>query len=175
MNQNEIETKRGKQILKRGVGLLVVLMFVAGGGIWIVKGPFIHRQASNTSHVDQPTIAQITDAEISPPPQPEAPIEAETARPEISTTEVPAVEPEIKPEAAHQALVLTETELPVLVVTTEPFTLLNNTGKETSIPIGTKIAITNRSKGGTLTTKIGGSLFVGNESRLLGKIKSLNQ
>ena len=67
---------------------------------------------------------------------------------------------------------LEKMELPLSVVTIEPFSLLNKIAKETPILTGTVIKITNRSKTGTLTAEINGELFVGNEDRLLGKIKS---
>jgi len=62
-------------------------------------------------------------------------------------------------------------QYPVIVVASESFDLLNNEGKETPIAAGTPIKLVKRSELGTLTMEIGGKLFVGNESRLLGKIR----
>ncbi|MEI6654158.1 MAG: hypothetical protein WCP45_05265 [Verrucomicrobiota bacterium] len=61
--------------------------------------------------------------------------------------------------------------LPLSVISTDEFTLLNEAGKETDIPIGTIIKISERGAKGSLTTEIKGKLFVGNELRLLGKVK----
>jgi hypothetical protein len=48
---------------------------------------------------------------------------------------------------------------------------MDKSGKETVIPIGTKITIINRRPQGTLEIHIDGSLYVGNESRILGKYR----
>ena len=61
--------------------------------------------------------------------------------------------------------------LPATVVATEQISMLNGAGKETVVPIGSVIQITKRSDKGTLTLQINGALFVGHESRLLGKTK----
>lgn len=61
--------------------------------------------------------------------------------------------------------------LPATVVVTEQVSLLNGAGQETVVPSGSVIQITKRSDKGTLTLQINGALFVGHESRLLGKTK----
>lgn len=61
--------------------------------------------------------------------------------------------------------------LPATRVTTDEISLLNEAGKETVIPSGSVIEITRRGDKGTLTMTINGALFVGHESRLLGKTK----
>ncbi len=60
--------------------------------------------------------------------------------------------------------------LPVTLVSTEAFSLLNIEGKETIIPAGTVIKVLKRGKKGSLTTEIKKGVFVGNESRLAGKV-----
>lgn len=61
--------------------------------------------------------------------------------------------------------------LPCTVIVIEKFSLLNAASKETEIPTGWTIKILSRKKLGTLETEINGRLFVGNESRLAGKVK----
>lgn len=61
--------------------------------------------------------------------------------------------------------------LPATLITTLEVTLLNAAGKEVPIQAGTGIRITERSAGGTLSMTINGATFVGNESRLAGKVK----
>jgi len=61
--------------------------------------------------------------------------------------------------------------LPVTVITTEAFDLLNQEGKETAIPVGSIVSVEKRGEKGALTTHIKGALFVGSELRLSGKVK----
>ena len=49
--------------------------------------------------------------------------------------------------------------------------MFNKVGKETTIPIGAIITIEERKNLGSLTMKIAGEVFVGNESRLLHKVR----
>jgi hypothetical protein len=62
--------------------------------------------------------------------------------------------------------------LPKTVIVTESFNLLNEVGKETKIPVGAIIKIEKRGDKGSLTCQIDGTLFVGNEYRLFGKVKA---
>ncbi len=66
---------------------------------------------------------------------------------------------------------LEDVPLPTAVTVIEPITLLNATGKETAIPLDTVIMVEKRSSSGTLTMQINGALHVGNESRILQKVK----
>lgn len=61
--------------------------------------------------------------------------------------------------------------IPVEVTNVDALTLLDSTGKESSIPSGTVIKIEKRSQIGTLTMRINDVLYVGNEARLLNKVK----
>lgn len=61
--------------------------------------------------------------------------------------------------------------LPLILITTDVFSLLDKSGKETVIPIGTKITIVKRRPQGTLEIYIDADLYVGNESRILGKYR----
>ena len=74
-------------------------------------------------------------------------------------------------EAVEKTLDLAVIQYPAIVVTTEKFELLNKEGKETPISVGTTINIVKRSDLGTLKMEVGGELFVGNESRLIGKVE----
>jgi len=78
----------------------------------------------------------------------------------------PQTRKDLADSASFESLIL-----PATVVATDEISLLNNTGKETLIPSGSVIQITKRGDKGTLTMQINGSLFVGHESRLLGKFK----
>lgn len=62
-------------------------------------------------------------------------------------------------------------QFPLYVAVTNEARLLNNEGKEIVIPKGSMLKIDSRSAKGTLTLTFEGKLFVGNESRLLGKVK----
>jgi hypothetical protein len=64
-----------------------------------------------------------------------------------------------------------EYPLPFTLVSTEAINLLNAAGKEISIPTGSIINVEKRTQSGTLTTKVNGVMFVGHESRLIGKSK----
>lgn len=66
---------------------------------------------------------------------------------------------------------LESVSLPCTVIVTEEFSLMNSAGKETSIPVGTSIRVLSRKKLGSLETQIKGATYVGNESRLAGKVK----
>ena len=93
-----------------------------------------------------------------------------TTEPESdSTPDIPSEEPTI-PEV-RDIESLEGITLPVTLDVTVPFSLLNAAGKETSIPADTSILIVKRSPSGTLTMKIGGKLFVGNETRLSKKVR----
>lgn len=61
--------------------------------------------------------------------------------------------------------------LPVVLEVIAPFKLMDAAGKETLIPVDTSVLVEKRSPGGTLTMKIGGKTFVGNESRLAKMVR----
>lgn len=61
--------------------------------------------------------------------------------------------------------------LPVVVTSTERFELLNAVGTETAIPVGCAIQIEKRGAKGALTLRIKGGVYVGNELRILGKVR----
>ena len=88
---------------------------------------------------------------------------------------VPPVEPPMPPAPkstvpnSHLLTSFGNVPLPATVTVIEPINLLNATGKETSFPPNTVIMIEKRSDSGTLTMKINGALFVGNEARLSKK------
>lgn len=61
--------------------------------------------------------------------------------------------------------------LPITLVSTEEFALLDKAGKPVTIPAGSIIIVESRDPVGTLITRINGDAFVGNENRLSGKAK----
>lgn len=65
-----------------------------------------------------------------------------------------------------------EIKLPAKFVIVAPVSLRDETGKESQFSPDTQIQIENRSEKGILTLRINGALFVGDESRVLGKVKS---
>lgn len=71
----------------------------------------------------------------------------------------------------NKVLTFENASLPLILITTGEFSLLDKSGKETVIPIGTKITIVNRRPQGTLEIYIDADLYVGNESRILGKYR----
>jgi hypothetical protein len=101
-------------------------------------------------------------------PKPEVPKREGTRKePRSEVSPVPAP----VPEAPEMPLDLASVQYPAVVVATGPFVLLNSEGKETPIAAGTLIRVAKRSELGTLTMEINGALFVGNESRLVGKVR----
>jgi hypothetical protein len=62
-------------------------------------------------------------------------------------------------------------DLPVDLLVLTEVQLLNPAGQETAIPADTKITVLTRKAGGTLTLRVGEENFVGNESRLKGKVR----
>jgi len=99
-----------------------------------------------------------------------------------NTVEIPAespVEPAKKTdlksptiEVAHQKLETLEgMTLPMTMITTNEVVLRDKTGKEVAVPTGSNIKVFTRSERGTLSMEINGAVFVGNESRILGKMK----
>lgn len=71
----------------------------------------------------------------------------------------------------HPITTLENVALPITLVSVAEFPLLDNTGKQTTISVGSIVSVESRSPSGTLTTRINGSVFVGNEERLAGKVK----
>jgi hypothetical protein len=62
-------------------------------------------------------------------------------------------------------------DFPLHLIVTEEVNLLNKVGKEVAIKKGAVIRIDKRSDSGTLTLSLNGELFVGNETRLIGKVE----
>lgn len=83
-----------------------------------------------------------------------------------STPGTPSETPEVQDIESLEGITL-----PVTLEVTVPLSLMNLAGKETSIPADTSVLVEKRSPSGTLTMKIGGKLFVGNEIRLARKVR----
>jgi len=117
------------------------------------------------------TTPPITPIEAEPtqpavPSQPTIPKPKEPDQPVAPTQpEEPAI-PEVR-----DLITLEGIALPVTLEVIAPFNLMDATGKETSIPVDTSVLVEKRSPSGTLTMKIGGNLYVGNESRLAKKVR----
>lgn len=75
------------------------------------------------------------------------------------------------PRPREVQLSLEGVTLPATLTVMKEFNLLNATGQETPIPVNALIKVTQRSGTGTLSMEINGAFFVGNESRLSGKVK----
>ena len=63
----------------------------------------------------------------------------------------------------------------LLVLTPIQIEILNPAGQETTIPADAEIEVLTRSELGTLKLRVGRITFVGNESRLRGKVKVLDK
>ena len=105
-----------------------------------------------------------TPHELNANPPPAPPSQTETA-----PLPMPAPQTSTEPATAVPAT-LEFVVLPVTLVSTEAFSLLDIEGKETVIPAGSVIKVLKRGKMGSLTTEINKGTFVGNESRLAGKV-----
>jgi len=162
------EISSGGANVKRNKGCgclaLIILTLVVAGSIKLLYDRHSEGGAQTGSKPQEaPTGLPEPDKGTPPKPQPEA-----TASPDHKS----APQPE-QPTIAKAELVTTlnGVRLPVIVVTTEQFDLLNELGKETPIPAGSIIKIEKRGEKGSLTMKIKGALFVGNELRLFGKVR----
>lgn len=119
----------------------------------------------------KPEISDALDATVPKTEVAGSDVSNQSVERETSPQDRPDLVSEQTPEPVDEALDLASIQYPALVVTTQDFALLNKEGKETPIEIGTTIKIVERSELGTLKMEIGGELFVGNESRIIGKIK----
>lgn len=103
-------------------------------------------------------------------PQPEI-------QPQVNQTFEPLTTGPQTPESQPEPQILKSLEgvpLPCTLIVTEQTSLLNIAGKETAIPVGTTIKVLTRKSLGSLGAEIKGAQFVGNESRLAGKVKLSN-
>ena len=72
-------------------------------------------------------------------------------------------------------LTLEGLEMPADLLVLTPVQLLNPAGQETTIPADAEIKVLTRSELGTLKLRAGRKTFVGNESRLKGKVRILDK
>jgi hypothetical protein len=166
------KTKEARELAKSGksttrkspLGLFTIATVFLGLALWGPNLPKLWNQWMNPE-----TPIQSTSGKPNPPSPPRTgnvPKEIENA------PDTPAL-----PDAADTApspplATLANLPLPATLTVIDPVSLLNATGKEVTFPVDTLITVENRSAAGTLTMKIEGELFVGNESRLAGKVKS---
>lgn len=137
---------KGKKAKQHKSGCTVLLVLVLLGLVWAFN-PF-----SSSSQTPKPT-----QPETSQPPQ----VKSEAS--DDPKQDVITQEPQ-------PITTLENTALPITLVSTEEITLLDKTGKLTIIPTGAIITVESRGSIGTLTTRINGALFVGNEERFSGKV-----
>ena len=149
-NRRPPPTAKAKRA-KRGRGPVVVcgLVLIV---LWVFN-PFRPSLQSSKTQKDETLRPQVKSEATSPPKQDEQDKQDET-------TEKPLL-----------IATLENVALPIKLVSTEEFLLLNKAGKQTTISTGSIITVENRGASGTLTTRINGETFVGNEQRLAGKAK----
>jgi hypothetical protein len=84
-----------------------------------------------------------------------------------------AVKPQPVSHPAEPSFLLDGQTLPVSLLATHEFSLLNAAGKETPVLLNTEIKVTQRSATGILTMEINNASFVGSESRLAGNVRMI--
>jgi hypothetical protein len=166
----EIEIVRASPKSARGCGCLSVVVIAAGLIWWVAMrpgSPAAEDQGNDSETVSNPSeVKTSTDPLKERRPAPRRPEDASkpSVAPDIAkTAESP---PNPKPEVSFEGATF-----PISVETTGILTLLDPAGKETPIPIGSVIRVTNRAGHGILTMEIGGAVFVGSENRLRGNVK----
>jgi hypothetical protein len=97
--------------------------------------------------------------------------EDETAQPQVKSEATASSKQDETAETPLPITTLENVVLPIKLVSTEEFSLLNKSGEQNTIPTGSIITVESRGASGTLTTRINGEIFVGNEQRLSGKTK----
>lgn len=165
------KTKEARELAKSGktatrksrLGLLIIAAVVLGLAAWGHKLPGLWNKWMNPE-----TPVQSTSGKPNPPSPPRTgnvPKEIENA------LDTPVVPDTADTAPSPPLATLANLPLPATLTVIEPVSLLNATGKEATFPVDTRITVENRSASGTLTMKIEGELFVGNESRLAGKVR----
>ena len=151
---------------KTRYGFLLVLLLIAGSLVWAAKHfsvyPFEAKPGDEASQI------RIEPHGESGNVKPSATGNQQRAEPAPETGETPA-----NKSRALKSLEGLDFPLPLVVV--KPFELLNKLGKETTIAADTVITVVKRTEKGTLTMEINGETFVGNESRLSGKVERRDQ
>lgn len=129
--------------------LLVAITIATAYEIWKLReSTSPAKPANNTEHA--------TPGKL-PTPKPDT-------NPSPSLPDEPPLDPSV-------VTTLKDVPLPKSIVTTAPISLLDATGKETTIPIHTTITVVKRAEHGGLTMQINSLLYVGNELRLARKAK----
>ena len=103
------------------------------------------------------------------PADPFAQLHSDTAKNPSPAHAPPDTKP--TPPTAGTVTTLDGVALPIYVISTARVDLLNEAGKEVPIPAGSTIRIEKRGAKGSLTMHIKGATFVGNEMRILGKVR----
>lgn len=163
-----------KQNTKRGLGSLVVLVLILGAIFWGGK-----QYMGSLSGPTSPDPESRAEAGASPSSkEAREPVTPDEGHPHGVKDSAPSTAGEIGGDKKVQLspdlnglTTFAGLELPMSVRVVEALDLLNKVGKETTIPIGAIIMIEERKNLGSLTMKIEGETFVGNESRLLHKVR----
>jgi hypothetical protein len=166
--------KNGRK--KAGYGSLVVLILL--GGVCFLIWKFSLSPGGGNPFTHEPALAADTDQSPSIK-QPENPARQEggpgSPTPPSATTIPDKVAPEEQIERLDGRLESLEgIDLPSTILVLSPIQLLDPAGKETTVPADTELEVLTRREGGTLTMRSGEKTFVGNESRLQGKVRLLD-
>lgn len=163
-----------KRNSKRGLGSLVALVLILGAVFWGGK-----QYLGSVGQPPSPDSVQRVETGASPSTgKTQGAVIPEEGHPQGVVDSTPssagAIGGDKKTQLSPDLYELTTfagLELPMSVRVVEALDLLNKVGKETTIPVGAIITIEERKNLGSLTMKIDGEVFVGNESRLLHKVR----
>lgn len=170
-HDQQLEPRKGKS--SPGFAKWVVLFVVAFLVFFGVGKLLMSRAGDSEPHskeIPLPFSSQVTPKEGTPTAK------AETAPPPAAPPVVPPPPKVIEDIDPVSGVVrkLASTLLPVTIETVDEISLRDEAGKETPIPPGVALQINKRTPGGTLTLVSSGKTYVGNEDRLLGKVRIKN-
>jgi hypothetical protein len=151
---------------KTGWSGLMVLLMLGGVSFLIWKFAF---NSGDGSPSPEPELAAGDDGQA-----PSARAVREPASSETPVSPATPVLPEgsvvdDQPEGAISSF--EAMDFPVRLVVLSPVVLLDPAGKEATIPADTELEVVSRKEGGTLTIRSASQTLVGNEIRILGKVR----
>ena len=172
--EEEEKISAAKQNTKRGFGSVVVLVLILGAIFWggkqymdSLSGPPAPGSGQSVEPGASPSTKETQKPETPEGGHPQGVVNSALSTGEtVSEVKKPTLSPDL-----HELTTFAGLELPMTVRVIESLDLLNKVGKETTIPVGAIITIEERKNLGSLTMKIGAEGFVGNESRLLHKVR----
>lgn len=163
-----------KQHKARGLGSLVILVMILGAVFWggkqymgSLSGPASHDPKQS---VEAGTASSTQETQGPETPEGGHPHGVVNSPPSTGGSDSEEKKPALSPDL-NELTTFAGLDLPMTVRVAESLDLLNKVGKETTIPVGAIITIEERKNLGSLTMKIEGEMFVGNESRLLHKVR----